>query len=174
MRISDWSSDVCSSDLLMELIERRLQIMAVERLASALHVPALSCRTSCRLPAPADRAARNNLANWFIFLRVLVAVRLTNPAPGRQQGSTPSRGSCQLVAPMARFGLGSSGRSRHRAAVSLEPIWRPGGQQDAAENWEQTTMERMDHTLSRLRELITSDGVGRGGRIPPEIGRAHV
>src|SRR3546814_17316851 len=62
----------------------------------------------------------------------------------------------------------------HRAAVSLEPIWRPGGQQDAAENWEQTTMERMDHTLSRLRELITSDGVGRGGRIPPEIGRAHV
>jgi DNA-binding FadR family transcriptional regulator len=29
-------------------------------------------------------------------------------------------------------------------------------------------MERMDHTLSRLRELITSDGVGRGGRIPPE------
>src|SRR3546814_18766034 len=84
MRISDWSSDVCSSDLLMELIERRLQIMAVERLASALHVPALSCRTSRRLPAPADRAARNNLANWFTFLRVLVAVRLTNPAPDRK------------------------------------------------------------------------------------------
>jgi DNA-binding FadR family transcriptional regulator len=29
-------------------------------------------------------------------------------------------------------------------------------------------MERMDHTLSRLRELITSDGGNRGGRIPPE------
>ncbi len=29
-------------------------------------------------------------------------------------------------------------------------------------------MERMDHTLTKLRELITSDGVGGSGRIPPE------
>src|SRR5690606_31565071 len=29
-------------------------------------------------------------------------------------------------------------------------------------------MERMDQTLTKLRELISSDGVGGNGRIPPE------
>src|SRR3546814_11029112 len=87
MRISDWSSDVCSSDLQIVLGDAELEMLAARRLAPALgrddldlaeHVLAFATREDATLVHPATEVGRHRHVRrgGYAFLRQWIT-RLT-------------------------------------------------------------------------------------------------
>src|SRR3546814_18095373 len=122
MRISDWSSDVCSSDLAADLVGFRLLRIGIDAIRTTFRIRQLEVRAARRLLRTCVVGVNAGCFDWLVeHAELPVEQGLAVPRVGRREDGTDVRPTA--VHSATGIGAGSSGvANRSRPAVGLVMI----------------------------------------------------
>src|SRR3546814_7261895 len=164
MRISDWSSDVCSSDLLLSLINDVLDLSKIEAGAYELHEGEVD------LAALAGRAVRQVEAE---ARRVGISVTVAG-TDGLPRLRADQRAVFQIYLNLLSNAVKYSGSGgRVTAFAGLQPDGGVAfGVRDTGIGMHGEEIEKAMQRFGQVENVMTRERQGTGLGLPPGIGRA--
>src|SRR3546814_3803512 len=79
MRISDWSSDVCSSDLARELFRRTMWVLGTNVLSRGITDSAIACGAAVALAVGAFRVEAGDMELTALLVILMLGVEIFRP-----------------------------------------------------------------------------------------------